>query len=295
MRTYGGAWPALVTPFTTDDRVNVTVLRDLVEYFVGKEAGGLYLCGSTGQGIFMSVEERKLVAETVLNQVRGRIPLIVHVGSMSVVDAVALAQHAGQSGADGISSILPPLYRDTRSLRAYFEALAAAVPELPIFPYLFGGPSDAVSLMSGLMRIPNVAGTKYTGPNMYELNQIGELRDEGWTVFSGMDEQCLFAAMSGAGGSIGSTVNIMLGAYQRIRQCHETGDLAQGIDLQFRVNRVITLLHATGFDGALRECLRILGFDCGRPRLPRMPQSEEQRAALRAQLDAVDFAALAAM
>jgi N-acetylneuraminate lyase len=214
---------------------------------------------------------------------------------MPVVDAVALARHADQSGADGISSILPPFYRDTRSLLAYFEALAAAVPKLPLFPYLFGGPSDAVSLMSGLIQIPNVAGTKYTGPNMYELNRIRELREEGWTVFSGMDEQCLFAAMSGAGGNIGSTVNIMLGAYQQIRQYYETGDLSQGQELQFRVNRVTTLLHATGFDGALRECLRVLGFECGQPRLPHMPQSEEQREALRAQLDAVDFGTLAAM
>lgn len=295
MRTFGGAWPAPVTPFTTRDTVNVTVLGDLVEYFVGKDAGGLYLCGSTGQGIFMSVEERKLVVETALDQVRGRIPVIVHVGSVSVVDAVDLARHARQSGAAGISSILPPLYRDTRSLHAYFEALAAAVPDLPLLPYLYGGPSDAVQLMGELMQIPSVAGTKYTGPNMYELNRLVELRMDGWTVFSGMDEQCLFATMSGAGGTIGSTLNIMLGTYQKIRQCYETGNLAQGLDLQFRANRVTTVLHATGFDGALRECLRMLGFDCGQPRLPRMPQSKEQRDALRAQLEAEDFATLAAM
>lgn len=295
MRTFSGAWPALVTPFTNRDRVNITVLGDLVEYFVGKGAGGLYVCGSTGQGIFMSVAERKLVAETTLDQVKGRIPVIVHVGSVSVADAVDLARHAQQFGAAGISSILPPLYHDARSLHAYFETLATSVPDLPLLPYLYGGPSDAVKLMGDLMQIPSVAGTKYTGSNMYELNRIGELRVNGWTVFSGMDEQCLFAAMSGASGSIGSTLNIMLGAYQKIRQCNETGDLAQGLDLQFRANRVTTALHATGFDGALRECLRLLGFDCGQPRLPRSPQSEKQREALMAQLKTADFATLAAM
>lgn len=295
MAAFSGAWPALVTPFTSEDTVNVAVLSDLAEFFVEKRAGGLYLCGSTGQGIFMSVDERKLVVEAALDQVRGRIPVIVHVGSVALRDAVDLARHAHQAGADGISSIVPPLYRDAQGLKAYFEALAASVPDLPFLPYLFGGPSDAVQLMRELAQIPNLAGTKYTGPNMYELNRIVELGSNRWSVFSGMDEQCLFAAMSGAGGNIGSTLNIMIGVYQGIRHAFERGDLADALDLQLRANKVTTVLHAAGFAGALREALSLLGFDCGQPRLPSGDLSAEQRDSLHAELEAVGFAALAAM
>jgi len=295
MRTFSGAWPALVTPFTTDDTVSVPVLRDLVEYLLGKGAGGFYLCGATGQGIFMSVEERKLVAETVLDQVQGRVPVIVHVGCTASHDAVELARHARRSGAAGVSSILPPLYRDIGSVYAYFEAMAAAVPDLPVLSYLYGGPADAVALMRELMQIPNVAGTKYTGPDMYEFKHIVELRSSGWTVFYGMDEQCLFAAMSGASGHIGSTLNIMLGVYRKIYQCYDVGDLAQGLELQSQANKVTAVLHSVGLIGALREALRMLGFDCGCPRLPGLPLTEEQREVLHARLEDVGFSRLAAM
>ena len=106
------------------------------------------------------------------------------------------------------------------------------------------------------MQIPTVAGTKYTGPNMYEFKRIVDLCEGGWTLFSGMDEQCLYAAMSGAPGNIGSTLNLMPGAYREIRASYEAGDIARAQQVQFRANAVTSVLHAYGFSGALREALR---------------------------------------
>ena len=289
MSDFGGVWPALVTCFGADGQVNVLALSDLVEYLLDKGADGFYVCGATGQGVFMSVPERKLVLETVLNQVQERVPVIAHVGCVAGTDAVDLAEHAQRSGAAAISSILPPLYRDRRSLYAYYEALGAAAPDLPLLPYLYGGPADAVELMSELMHIPSVGGTKYTGPNMYEFKRIVELRHSDWHVFSGMDEQCLFAAMSGACGHIGSTLNIMLGLYRDIRQHYEMGDVAQSLALQDKGNRIITVLYSYGFAGALREAIRLLGIDCGHPRLPAQPLPENRREALHDSLKAAGF------
>lgn len=195
------------------------------------------------------------------------------------------------SSRERIKTLLSPLYRDVRSLYAYFEAIAAAAPDLPLLPYLYGGPTDSVALMRELMRIPSVVGTKCTGPDMYEFKHIVELRSSGWTIFSGMDEQYLFA-MSGASGHIGSVLNIMLGVY---RKCYESGDLDQSLALQFQANRVTAALHSVGLAGALREAIRMLGFDCGRPRLPALPLSERKRETLHAQLEAVDFSTLAEM
>ena len=295
MQDLGGAWPALVTAFTAHNAVNVAVLRDLVEHFVGKRVGGLYVCGSTGQGVHMSVAERKLVAENVLGQTRGRVPVIVQVGCLALGDAIDLARHARESGADGISSILPPFYSDCQSLHAYFEAIAASVPDLPFLPYIAGGGIDAVALMRELMRIPNVAGTKYTGPNMYEFRRIVELRGGDWAVFSGMDEQCVFAAMYGSSGNIGSTVNFMPGAYRRIHQCCQNGDLAGALELQIRANEVTAALLSVGFAGGLTEIMRMLGFDCGQPRLPGVSLSAAQREMLHSQLDATGFSELVEM
>jgi len=295
MRTFHGIWPALVTPFSADDRVNPLVLRELVNYLVAKGVDGFYLCGSTGEGLYMSVQEREQVAETVLEQVKGRVPVIVHVGAVATRDSVRLARHARQVGAAAVSSILPPVLRDSRGIITHFEQIAAAVPDLPFLPYIFGGPNDAVALLHQLSHIPNLAGTKYTGPNMDELSRIVSLRSEGWTVFSGMDEQYLFAAMCGASGGIGSTLNLMPGVYREIYCAHATGDLARGLELQMRANQVTTVLSKLGFLGALKATMGILGFDCGRPRLPNLALPDGAQDRLRSSLEAVGFAELAGM
>jgi N-acetylneuraminate lyase len=299
-QTFHGAWPALITPATVDGEVNYGVLHGLVEYLIGKRIGGLYVCGSTGEGLQLSVEERVRVTDEVMAQVRGRIPVVVHVGANATRHAVALARHAQTAGAAGFGSVLPTVGAGLESTYLHYQAIAAAAPDLPFFPYLFGGQTDAVSLITELRRrIPNAAGAKYTGPSMFELKRLVDLGlaegGEGWTIFSGMDEQCVYAAMSGAPANIGSTLNPMPGPYREIRRRYESGDLAGANDLQLRVNRVTALLIGAGFPGALRESMRMLGFDCGEPRLPLLPLAAEKRAALHEQLAAAGFAKLAAM
>ena len=295
MFSFSGAWPALVTPFTAEDKVNVVVLRELVEYLLDKRVGGFYVCGGTGEGLFMLPEERKLVTETVVDQVNGRVPVIAHIGSMVVSDAVELAEHAQEVGAAGISSVIPPMFQDGESLYTYFARVGAGAPDLPLLTYIFGGPMDAVALMQRLMEIPTVAGTKYTGPNMYEFREIVELRGDNWSVFSGMDEQCIYAAMQGACGNIGSTLNYMPGIYREVHNSYKKGDIAQGQELQVRANQVTRVLFSFGFFGALKEVMRMLGFDCGKPRLPHLPFAKEKRNDLRAQLEAIDFFTVAEM
>ena len=295
MSDFSGAWPALVTPFTVEDKVNVSVLRELVEYLIDNRVGGFYVCGGTGDGLFMSPEERKLVTETAVDQVDGRVPVIAHIGSMIVGDAIQLAEHAQEVGAAGISSVIPPMFQNSESLYAYFARVGAAAPDIPLLTYIFGGPTDAVALMRELMEIPTVAGTKYTGPNMFEFREIVELRGDNWSIFSGMDEQCIYAAMQGACGNIGSTLNYIPGIYREIHYSYQIGDIAKGQELQIRANQVTRVLFSFGFFGALKEVMQMLGFDCGKPRLPQRPFAEEKRDELRAELEAIDFFTVAAM
>ena len=295
MSSFNGAWPALVTPFTDEDKVNVGVLRELVEYLIDKGVGGFYVCGGTGEGLFMVPEERKLVTEIVVDQVNGRVPVIAHIGSMIVGDAVQLAEHAQEVGAAGISSVIPPMFQNSESLYTYFARVGAAAPNIPLLTYIFGGPTDAVALMRQFMDIPTVAGAKYTGPNMYEFREIVELRGDNWSIFSGMDEQCIYAAMQGACGNIGSTLNYIPGIYREIHDSYKKGNIAQGQHLQVRANQVTGVLFSFGFFGALKEVMRMLGFDCGQPRLPHVPFAEGKRDDLRAQLEAIDFFTVAAM
>lgn len=297
MNKFHGAWPALLSPHNEDGSINVPALRKLVDYLMGQEVDGFYLCGSTGEGVYMPVADRKQVTETVIEQVSGRVPIITHIGAVATADAVELAKHARSAGVDAISSIIPPFYRTGPAAFAYMAAICDAVPDLPLLPYLIGLPMDATVLMQDLLRIPSVAGTKYTGANIYELREILSMGDasrkHGWTVFSGMDEQCVFGAMFGAHGNIGSTLNFIPGPYKQIHACVQSGDLAAAQAWQLRANDITRIAISFGFFGAMFEIMRMLDCDCGEPLLPNFPLSTEQRADLRAQLDASDFAELA--
>jgi N-acetylneuraminate lyase len=299
-QTIGGFMPALVTPFQPNGDVDQKHLRKLAAYQLGKGVTGFYVCGSTGQGLYMSVQNRKRAAEAVIEETSGAVPVIVQVGSMVAADAVELARHAAKSGAAAISSVLPPMYGNVATLAAYFGELSRAAPETPLFPYLANASIDVPVLMEKLCTIPTVEGTKYTGPNMDELRQVIEigrsLRPRGeWVVMAGMDEQCVFAAMVDATGNIGSSLNVIPGPYRVIWELHRAGKHTSAMEMQLRANGIVTVLKRYGYAAALRGALNLLGVECSAPCLPDRPLDDQAKKGLERDLAKAGFAELAAL
>ena len=294
-RAFKGVYPALVTPFDEDGSISGQRMGKLVRYHLDKSVDGFYVCGSTGQGIALSVKERKTVAETVIDAAEGTVPVIVHVGAVALPDATALAAHAQSIGASGVSTIIPPVYSNIDTLKRYFSTVAVAASGTPIFPYLSGGSIKALDLLEAIADIPNLKGTKVTGPNMDELKKIIDMRPQPWAVFSGMDEQCLFAAMIGAPGNIGSSVNIIPGVYRHIRTKLEEGDTETALDLQLRGNKIIAILGSYGYSAALRKAIEILGIPCGEPRMPEAPFPDGKLGELKAALEQAGFDELSSL
>ena len=106
---FSGVIPALLTPLSDQDLVDTGALRDLVEFLLGRDVDGFYVCGSTGEGLLLTEEERCSVVDTVVSQVRSRVPVIVHVGAPATSVSQRLARHARETGADAVASI-PPIY-----------------------------------------------------------------------------------------------------------------------------------------------------------------------------------------
>ena len=296
MEIFRGIWPALMTPTGENHSVNLPGLFALIDYLINKGVDGFYLGGTTGEGIYLSYTERQRLIQSALQHVNGRVPCIVHVGAVSVDDAIDHAQHARSHGAVGISSIIPPLYDSIEIVRRYYSAVAAAVPDLPLLTYILNPRIDSVALMHSILDIPNLGGAKYTGPNMFELRQIIDMGQGRWTLFSGMDEQALYGLMMGATGNIGSTLNFMPGVYIALMRAVREGRLVEAQELQLRANRVTAAMIEVGFTGALKDILtRILGIDMGEPRLPNLPLTDKSRTALRENLAKTDFEALVAL
>ena len=120
-----GILPAMVTPFDQDGNVKVELAGPLVEWYVSEGAAGLYLLGFTGEGAYMNVPQRKTWAEAVLKAARGKIKVLVHVGySSNREDGIALAEHAGQHGADAVSSVGLSPEADHAENVAYFKKIS---------------------------------------------------------------------------------------------------------------------------------------------------------------------------
>ena len=283
MTHFTGVWPALVTPLDSHDQINVPVTRRLIDHLIQAGVGGLYVCGGTGEGILSPPEVRKQMTETVIEQVNGRVPVIIHVGAVATADATLLATHAEQVGADGIAAV-PPFYYSVgfRGIKEHYELIAGSCS---LCLYLYYIPSTTgVTLtaeqMWDLCQIENVQGFKYSAFDMYLLEQILERSDRTVNVFSGPDQ--LFAPMLtvGVDGAIGTTYNLLPNHFVQIYEAFQRADIERARALQSQANRVIDTFQAHGGLPAVKEIMRMLGFDCGQCRRPFRPLDADEVSAL---------------
>lgn len=209
---FSGVWPAMLTPYDEQGRPNLAAVDQLVETFIGEKLGGIYLLGSTGQGVMLSAEERRAVAERTVRAARGRIPVMVHVGAVTTEEAVALAKHAAEIKADAVSSVGPIYFRcGTDAVFEHYSRIGAAA-KLPFYVYHLSYVNTlslrGAQYVERLLTIPNIAGMKYTELDLYQLGLIRAHAGDRLTLFSGADELICQAVLSGADGAIGTFYNV---------------------------------------------------------------------------------------
>ncbi len=269
-KTFKGVYVALITPFNEEEKVCVPRLRKLVNFLLSRGVHGFYVCGSTGEGLLMSSEERKKVAEIVKDMVKEKAKIIVHVGAMTTREAVELAQHAERIGLDAVASI-PPFYYpySFQELKDYYRRIADST-SLPLFIYYI--PSTTHLTLENrqfmeLAEIQRIKGIKYTHPDLFLFQNLILRLGDRWVFFSGLDELFLPALVVGADGCIGSTQNILPEIFLEIYRSFQKGDWNSARELQKKVNRVITLLKRFGWS-SWKFALRFRGLDGGYPREP---------------------------
>ena len=291
-----GIMPALLTPFDAEGNVNPSVVRELVEFQLTQGITGFYVCGGTGEGLLQTEAERHLMAETVIDQVKGRVPVIVHIGAITTAEAMRLAAHAKEAGADGISSV-PPFYFNVgfQGVKGHYAGIASA-SDLPIYIYNVPG-ATGVNVTPAMFKemcedIPTIAGMKFTSYNFFEMRQIIDLEVNGkkLNIVSGPDELMVAAQAMGAHGAIGTFYNLMPKLFVDAYDAFRAGDVNKATDLQARANRIIGAYFASaGGMSAIKAMMKMIGLDCGAGRPPNPPFSEEKVEQLKADLDEVGF------
>ncbi|MCA9957506.1 MAG: dihydrodipicolinate synthase family protein, partial [Anaerolineales bacterium] len=203
-----GVAPAMATPLQTDGyTVNTAVIPDLVEFLLDHQAKGLFIGGTTGEGILLDVAERQRLHETAVQAVNGRVPALVHIGANRTDTAVALARHAAAIGADAIAAVTPTFYGvSDDGLAAYYHAIAAAAPDLPLL--LYDIPHMAVNGISPALltrlsaELPLLAGVKTSQANAQLLRPLIDAVHEEQLVMAGNERIALGALALGAHGLI---------------------------------------------------------------------------------------------
>lgn len=275
----GGVAPAMATPLQADGyRVNVAIIEPLVEFLIGAGVKGLFVGGTTGEGILLAPAERSRLHESAVAATQGRVPLLLHVGADTTATAVELAEHAALVGADAIVAVAPPFYpMHDDALLDYFRVVAAAAPETPFFVYDI--PHLAVNGISPALlprlaeAIPTLAGMKCSRPDAQMIRKLLDAAPAGIVVYAGNEAIALGSLALGATALISGLSTAVPEPFVALTQALNRGDLAAARDRQQVINRLLPLLPAGGRIGAIKRILQQRGIDVG-PAVPPRPTPE---------------------
>jgi N-acetylneuraminate lyase len=272
-----GAYSALFTPYTKDNRINVEMIGRIVEYQLAGGLRGFFVGGSTGESMLLTLDERKQVLEAVIKANRGRGKIIAHVGAVRTDDAVVLARHAADVGADWISSIPPVFFAQNFTGTLYHYRQIAEATDLPFMVYAFMTNVDPERDVQ-LFNIRNIKGVKYTNSNYFSVQQLKRKLDKPALFLSGMDEHIASAlALDVFSGGIGSNYNVLPKHFSEIcRLMTEENNVSTARQLQAEVNAMISIHRKYGNMSYIKSIMRFIGMDCGFCRGPFASLTEEQ-------------------
>jgi 4-hydroxy-tetrahydrodipicolinate synthase len=280
-----GIIPPLTTPFTRNGDIYEQGLRRLVEFQIEKGVHGLFICGTYGSGPIMSVEERERVHEIVVDQVKGRLLVIAHVGTASTAQSVDLARHAERVGVDCIASV-PPYYHhhDERAVVEHFRTLAEAV-DTPLYVYNNPKASGVTITPSFLCHLADVGvqGIKDSGFSFIDLTHFMlALEDRpAFRFIVGTEALALPAFMMGARGCVSGLANAFPELVVGLWDLFQAGKYQEAARVQMKVNKARQILHIPGStNAACYAALQARGIEVGYPKTPVLPVEEEKRAAM---------------
>ena len=283
------------TPISADGAINPSVVSRQVDILISNGISGAFICGSTGESHSLTTAERMIIGEAWRSAIGSRkLKLIVHAGHNSIEDARALAAHGASIKADAIAMMAPCYYKpaSVEDLIDFCAPVAAAAPGLPFYfydiPALTGvNVSMPDFLKKGAVRIPNLAGLKFTTTNFMSLQQCLEVEHGQFNILFGVDEMLLGALALGVHGAVGSTYNYAAPLYLKIIAAFEAGDLATARALQLKSVKLVEALCQCGVLPGGKALMSLLGADCGPVRPPVRNLTEEQRERLFSQVRAL--------
>ncbi len=284
------------TAFGLDGGLRIEQVERQVQHLIEMGVNGAFVCGSTGEGAAMSVEERMAVTLRWCEVSPKDFRVFAHVGHTASGTARALAAHAQEVGADAVAMLAPFYFKPAcvADLVACCAEVASAAPSLPFYFYHLPAMTGVLFPMTEFFtaaaeRIPNFAGIKYTYEDMFDFGGCVELAGDQREMFFGRDEALICGLAMGARAAIGSTFNYAGPLYRRLINAFDAGRLAQARIEQANAWRFMEFIIRHGGQRINKAINNLAGVDCGPVRSPLRPLDSTEMLKLRQSLDAVGF------
>ncbi len=276
----------MLTPFTKGGvRVDYDKALGLAEHLVKQGVAGIFPCGTTGEGMLMTLDERKELVARLVKAVGKKIKVIAHTGCLDTASTIELTRHAQEIGAAAAGVVAPGFYTlDHDSLVQHYKAICKAVPGFPVL--LYNLPSCAKNELSPELigelaaSIDEIVGLKDSGGNMVNAIRTMDRVPKDFIFINGADEYTYQAILTGARGTVSSTANVVPEVFQSIYDAVAKGDHAKALQRQFKLNRLCVTFGGGKWVGMYKEGLRLRGFDAGYVRSPQREMSAAEKKRL---------------
>ena len=272
---YKGVIPAFYACYDKEGNISPEGVQALTKYFVEKGVKGVYVNGSSGECIYQSVEDRKIVLENVMKAAEGKLTVIAHVACNNTKDSMELARHAESLGVDAIAAIPPIYFRlPEYAIAQYWNDISSAAPNTDFVIYnipQLAGVALTQGLFAEMRKNPKVIGVKNSSMPVQDIQMFKQAAGEDYIIFNGPDEQFMSGRVIGAEGGIGGTYGVMPELFLKLDELVKACDIDTARELQYAIDEIIYKMcsaHGNMY-GVIKAILKINeGLDLGGVREP---------------------------
>ncbi|WP_418390653.1 dihydrodipicolinate synthase family protein [[Clostridium] scindens] len=259
---YKGVIPAFYACYDKEGNISPKGVQELTRYFVEKGVKGIYVNGSSGECIYQSVEDKKIVLENVMKAAEGKLTVIAHVACNNTKDSQELARHAESLGVDAIAAI-PPIYfhLPEYAIAQYWNDISSAAPNTDFVIYnipQLAGVALTMGLFEEMRKNPRVIGVKNSSMPVQDIQMFKQAAGEDYIIFNGPDEQFMSGRVIGAEGAIGGTYGAMPELFLKLDEHVKNGEIEKARELQHAINAIIYKMcsaHGNMY-GVIKEILK---------------------------------------
>lgn len=293
-----GMIAAPFTPLHEDGTLNVSIITSYYKMLKKNGVKGAFICGSTGEGTSLTLNEKKLVSKAWADAIKGdtEFKVTLFLGGTCLSDCKDLAIYANEIGLSAVSLSAPFYFKpaNVKVLADCCREVASVVPNMPFYyyhiPVLTGVNFPMVDLLEAIGdTISNFAGIKYTHEDFMDFLSCQNYKNGKYEMLWGRDENMLSALALGTKGFIGSTFNYAAPLYHNLIEAFKQGDLQKANELQQLSIDMIRLLGKYGGIGTGKFYMKEIGLDCGEFRLPVQKMSPNSAAAFKKEVAGLKF------